>query len=504
MLLIPNSSAPRANIDFLVVLGILGSFIFFMGFALLIPAAIDLIYGEDTWHSFLISAGIAFSVGATLWFSFKPKDELRIREGFLIVSLTWLSLSLVGALPFVISGVLPSFTDAVFETMSALSTTGSTILGGETSSGFQNPLIEDIPKSFLMWRSLAHWLGGMGIIVLSLAILPLLGIGGMQLFQAESPGPTTDKLTPRVQETAKLLWGVYVAFTFVEFLLLWVHPSMDWFEAINHAFSTMATGGFSTKNASIEAFDSVYIDWVIIVFMFIAGINFAMHFRLLRGDHKSFFANREIRFYTLVIFIGIIIISGSLWLMDNYPILDALRYGAFQVLAIVTTTGFGTDNYEVWNTIGAFFLFLLFFTGGCAGSTGGGIKMIRWMILIRNTGREIKQIIHPKAILPVRIGDQTINQNIQRTVLSFFILYIFIFALGAFIISLFGYDIMSSIGASIAAIGNIGPGWGDFGPTDNFAHLPYLGKWVLIMLMMVGRLEIFTVLIIFSPAFWRQ
>ncbi|MCH2451423.1 MAG: TrkH family potassium uptake protein [Gracilimonas sp.] len=504
MLLIPNSSAPRAKIDFLVVLGILGSFIFFMGFALLIPAVIDLIYGEDTWHSFLISAGIAFSVGATLWFSFKPKDELRIREGFLIVSLTWLSLSLVGALPFVISGVLPSFTDAVFETMSALSTTGSTILGGETSNGFQNPLIEDIPKSFLMWRSLAHWLGGMGIIVLSLAILPLLGIGGMQLFQAESPGPTTDKLTPRVQETAKLLWGVYVAFTFVEFLLLWAHPSMDWFEAINHAFSTMATGGFSTKNASIEAFDSVYIDWVIIVFMFIAGINFAMHFRLLRGDHKSFFANREIRFYTLVIFIGIIIISGSLWLMDNYPILDALRYGAFQVLAIVTTTGFGTDNYEVWNTIGAFFLFLLFFTGGCAGSTGGGIKMIRWMILIRNTGREIKQIIHPKAILPVRIGDQTINQNIQRTVLSFFILYIFIFALGAFIISLFGYDIMSSIGASIAAIGNIGPGWGDFGPTDNFAHLPYLGKWVLIMLMMVGRLEIFTVLIIFSPAFWRQ
>lgn len=504
MSLIPNSSAPRANIDFLVVLGILGSFIFFMGFALLVPAIVDLIYGEDTWHSFLISAGIAFSVGAALWFSFKPKEELRIREGFLIVSLTWLSLSLVGALPFVISGVLPSFTDAVFETMSGLTTTGSTILGGATSDGFQNPQIEDIPKSFLMWRSLAHWLGGMGIIVLSLAILPLLGIGGMQLFQAESPGPTTDKLTPRVQETAKLLWGVYVAFTFLEFLLLWVHPSMDWFEAINHAFSTMATGGFSTQNSSIEAFDSVYIDWVIIAFMFIAGINFAMHFRLLRGDHKSFFANREIRFYTLVILIAIFIISFSLWIMDKYPILDALRYGAFQVLAIVTTTGFGTDDYEVWNTIGAFFLFLLFFTGGCAGSTGGGIKMIRWMILIRNTGREIKQIIHPKAILPVRIGDQAINQHIQRTVLSFFILYIFIFALGAFIISLFGYDILSSIGASIAAIGNIGPGWGDFGPTDNFAHLPYLGKWVLIMLMMVGRLEIFTVLIIFSPAFWRQ
>lgn len=499
-----KSNAPRAKIDFLVVLGVLGAFIFFMGFALLTPAIIDLVYDQDTWHSFVLSAGIAFTVGGTLWYFFKPSQELRIREGFLIVSLTWLSLSLVGALPFVISGILPSFTDAVFETMSGLSTTGSTILGGTTSDGFTNPQIEEIPKSFLFWRSLAHWLGGMGIIVLSLAILPLLGIGGMQLFQAESPGPTADKLTPRVQETAKLLWVVYVAFTAAEFLLLWVHPSMDWFEAINHAFATLATGGFSTKNGSIASFESAYIDWVIIFFMFLAGINFAMHFRLFKGDTEAFFNNRETRFYTLIIGIGVVVISGSLWLADNYDILEALRYGAFQVLAIVTTTGFGTDDYELWNSLGAFFLFLLFFTGGCAGSTGGGIKMMRWMVLIRNTGREIKQIVHPKAILPVRIGDQTISQNIQRTVLSFFILYIFIFATGALIISLFGYDIMSSIGASIAAIGNIGPGWGDFGPTDNFAGLPYTAKWVLIMLMMVGRLEIFTVLIIFSPAFWRQ
>ncbi|SMO86718.1 TrkH family potassium uptake protein [Gracilimonas mengyeensis] len=504
MALVSSNPTPRANIHFTVVLGVLGAFIFFMGFALLTPAIIDLVYGSDTWHSFVISAGIAFGFGGLMWYMFKPQQEIRIREGFLIVSLTWLSLSLVGALPFIISGVLPSFTDAVFETMSGLTTTGSTVLGGTTSTGWENPKIEDIPKSFLFWRSLAHWLGGMGIIVLSLAILPLLGIGGMQLFQAESPGPTADKLTPRVQETAKLLWGVYVAFTFIEFLLLWVHPSMDWFEAINHAFATMATGGFSTKNASVEAFDSAYIDWVITVFMFLAGVNFALHFRLFRGDRRLFFANRELRFYSLVIFIGIVVVSSSLWIINNYSILDALRYGAFQVVSIVTSTGFGTNDYELWNSIGAFFLFLLFFTGGCAGSTGGGIKMIRWMILIRNTVREIKQIVHPKAILPVRIGDQAISQNIQRTVLSFFILYIFIFATGAFIISLFGYDILSSIGASIAAIGNIGPGWGDFGPTDNFAGLPILGKWVLILLMMVGRLEIFTVLIIFSPAFWRQ
>tara|TARA_R110000868_G_scaffold37111_1_gene131284 strand:+ start:26446 stop:27957 length:1512 start_codon:yes stop_codon:yes gene_type:complete len=498
------NSLNRPRIDFLVVLGILGSFIFFLGFALLLPLVIDLIYQEETWDAWLLSAGIAFGVGGALWYFFKPQNEVRIREGFLVVSLTWLLLSFVGALPFIISGILPSYTDAVFETMSGLSTTGSTILGGITSDGFANPQIEELPRSFLFWRSLSHWLGGMGIIVLSLAILPLLGIGGMQLFQAESPGPTTDKLTPRVQETAKLLWVVYLAFTAVEFLLLWVHPSMDWFDALNHSFATLATGGFSTKNASIAAFDSVYIDVVITLFMFLAGINFAMHFRLLKGDHKSFLNNRETRFYTLVTLIGIIGITLTLWHFDHRPFLEALRYGAFQVVAIVTTTGFGTEDYTQWYSFAAFFLLLFFFSGGSAGSTGGGIKMIRWMILIRNTGREIKQIIHPKAILPVRIGGQAIDGNIQRTVLSFFILYIFIFVLGAFAISLFGYDLISSLGASITALGNIGPGWGEFSPVDSFAKLPYLAKWILILLMMIGRLEIFTVLIIFSPSFWKQ
>lgn len=494
----------RPQMNLLVVLGILGAFIFFMGFALIVPAGIALIYGENTWLSFLISAGIAFVIGGTLWFFFKPQDEIRVREGFLVVSLTWLFLSLVGALPFVISGILPSYTDAVFETMSGLTTTGATIMGGTNSIGFMNPEIEQLPKSFLFWRSLSHWLGGMGIIVLSIAILPLLGIGGMQLFQAESPGPTTDKLTPRVQETAKLLWVVYVAMTGAEFLLLWIHPSMDWFEALNHAFATLATGGFSTKNASIAAFDSVYIDVVITIFMFLAGINFAMHFRLFKGDLQNFFSNRETRFYSVICMIGIMLVSFSLWYFDGFTLGEAIRYGSFQAVAIITTTGFGTSDYELWYSFGAFFLFLLFFTGGCAGSTGGGIKMIRIMIIIRNTFREVKQIIHPKAILPVRIGDKTVDQNTLRTVLSFIVLYMLIFALGGFVMSLFGYDLQSSFGASIAALGNIGPGWGEFGPTDNFAQIPFLGKWVLILLMMIGRLEVFTVLILFSPAFWKQ
>lgn len=499
-----TTSFNRPQFDFFTVLGILGAFVFFLGFALLVPTIIAFIYGEEVWHTFLSSASIAFVVGGLLYYFFKTDRELRIREGFLVVSLTWLFLSLVGALPFVISGILPSYTDAVFETMSGLTTTGATILGGTTSDGFQNPQIEALPMSMLFWRSLAHWLGGMGIIVLSLAILPLLGVGGMQLFQAESPGPTADKLTPRVQETAKLLWVVYVAFTAAEFLLLWVHPSMDWFDSLNHAFATLATGGFSTKNGSIAAFDSVYVDVIITIFMFLAGINFAMHFRLLKGDTQSFFDNRETRFYTLLTGIAILILSFSLWVFDSYSIGSALRYGAFQAVAIITTTGFGTDNYELWYSFGGFFLFLLFFTGGCAGSTGGGPKMIRWMIIIRNSYREIKQIVHPKAVLPIRIGDKTVDPNIQRTVLSFFMLYLFVFGLGALIMATMGYGMESAIGASIACLGNIGPGWGEFGPTDNFAQIPYIGKWILILMMMVGRLEIFTVLLLFTPAFWKQ
>ena len=500
----PISSLNRPKIDFLVILGILGAFIFFLGFALLLPVGIDLIYSEDTWLSFLISAGIAFISGGLLWWLFRPTEEIRIREGFMVVALTWITLSLVGALPFIISGILPSYTDAVFETMSGLTTTGSTIMGGTTSSGFQNPTIESLPHSFLFWRSLAQWLGGMGIIVLSLAILPLLGIGGMQLFQAESPGPTADKLTPRVQETAKLLWVVYVALTVLEFVLLWLHPAMNWFDALNHAFTSLASGGFSTKDASIAAFDSIYIDIIITLFMFLSGINFAMHFRLFQGDLDTFFNNRETRFYTLITFIGIIIITFSLWYFDGRTFLEALQYGSFQVVAIITTTGYVTDDYELWYTFGASVLLLFFFTGASSGSTSGGLKMVRWMILIRNLGREIKQIIHPRAIIPIRIGDQAIELSIQRTVLSFFILYILIFGFGVILISLFGYDLMSSIGASISALGNIGPAWGEFGPTDNFAQLPYTAKWIFIVFMMVGRLELFTVIILFSSSFWKK
>ncbi len=497
-----DSNRPR--IDFKIITGVMGGLIFFLGIALLFPLFIALIYTEPSWVAFAITAGVSILSGGLLYTVFKPAAELRMREAFLIVTLTWLVGSLIGAFPFTLSGTLESYSDAVFETMSGLSTTGATILGGETHNGNINPSIESLDKSLLFWRSLSHWLGGMGIIVLTLAMLPLLGIGGMQLFKAEYSGSTADKLTPRIQETAKLLWTVYIGLTLLQFLFLWIHPNMNWFDAINHAFSTLATGGFSTKNTSIAGFDSVYIDLIITLFMFLAGINFAMHFRLFSGNVKSFFENREIRLYSLVTILFISAVTLCLWTLEKYSLGEALRYGSFQVISILTTTGFGTDDYALWMPFTSFLLFILFFTGGCAGSTSGGIKMIRIMIIAKNVLREFKQIIHQQAVIPVRIGNRVIESGILKTILSFFVVYFLIFITGSLIISSLGYDFISSMGASIASLGNIGPAWGAFGPTDDYAHLPVAGKWALIMLMMIGRLELFTVLVIFTPWFWKN
>ncbi|MEX2640015.1 MAG: potassium transporter TrkG [Balneolales bacterium] len=495
---------PGSVINIMSVLGILGAFLCFLGLALLIPIIPALIYSEAAWQAFLIPATGSSGIGAILYYLYKPSRELRLREAFIVVGLTWVLLSAVGALPFMLSGVLENYTDAFFETMSGFTTTGATIFGGTTSSGNINPDIESLPKSLIFWRSVLHWLGGMGFIVLSIAILPLLGTGGMQLFQAESSLLSSDKLTPRVQQTAKFLWYVYLGFTVLHFLLLWVHPKMDWFEAINHAFSTLATGGFSTKDASIAAFDSVYIDSVIILFMFLAGINFVLHFRMLRGEILNVTENRELRFYTLVTLIAIALITFSLW-MNHYDTFgEALRYGAFQALSILTTTGYGTDDYTLWPAFALFLIFLLFFTGGCTGSTSGGIKMTRWIILIRSSFREIKQAIHPKGVYPIRMGSKVIDPAVSRTVFSFFVLYLMIFITGVLILSALNIDFISAIGASIACLGNIGPAIGEFGPVNNYAHMPWTGKWVLSLLMLIGRLEVFTVIVLFSATFWKQ
>jgi trk system potassium uptake protein TrkH len=480
------------------------------------PALVGMLYGEPSWWSFIASAGVAFAIGGGAWGLFgRPgqSDDLGAREGFAIVALSWLVLSLIGALPFVLGGVLDTYTDAFFETMSGFTTTGATIFGGGG-----NMAIEAMPNAFLFWRSLAHWMGGMGIIVLTLAILPILGIGGMQLFRAEVPGPSADKLTPRVRETAKRLWLIYVGITVVEVLLLL--PAMSPFDAINHAFATMATGGFSTENGSVGQYDSAYIDWVITVFMFLAGMNFALHYRLLRGKPLTIIGDSELRVYTGLVLGATVLITLGTWqpsaqvLMVGDPldtafsgyasITEALRYGAFQSVAIITTTGFGTADYEVWTPLALGVLFILFFVGGMAGSTGGGPKVIRHMLLFKNAFREMKQLVHPQAVIPMRLGGEVVPNDVMRNVLSFIVLYFMLNGLGIVIMSFLGMDLMSAFGATIACVGNIGPGFGSVGPTDNYAHIPAIGKWVLSILMMAGRLEIFTVLILFAPTFWRQ
>jgi trk system potassium uptake protein TrkH len=499
-----NKSGIRPKIDFKLILGILGAITFFMGFALITPIPIALIYGESFWWTYLVSAGFAFVVGGMFYFVFKPNDEIRPREAFFIVSVTWIVLSLFGSTPFMLTNVLADFSDAFFETMSGLTTTGATIFGGVTSVGHVNMDIESLPKSILFWRSMLHWIGGMGFIVLSVAILPFLSLGSTNLFQAESSVLENDKITPRVQQTAKFLWVVYFGFTVVHFILLWIHPKMDWFDALNHAMSTLATGGFSTKDSSISWYDSTYIDIVVIVFMYLAGISFAMHFRLLRGEVNNFFRNRETRFYTVVSAISIIAISFSLWYQGDYDVIEALRFGSFQALSILTTTGYGTDDYAVWPSLALVMLLFLFFTGACAGSTSGGIKMFRHMILIRTIGREIRQSVHPRAVLPLRVGNRIIEPPMVRKILSFFMLYAMLFLSGAVILSLLGVDPVSALGASIATLGSIGPAVGEFGPTSNYAGLPETGKWLLSALMLIGRLELFTVMVLFSTPYWKE
>ncbi len=493
------------------VAGTLGVLLFFLGIALVAPMLIGIVYKEPTWWAFGVTAAGSLLLGGGLWYSWgRDLETLKIREGFAIVALAWFVLSLVGALPFVLGGVLDSYTDAFFETMSGFTTTGATILGGTAT-----PNIEELPASFLFWRSLAHWLGGMGIIVLTLAILPILGVGGMQLFKAEVPGPSADKLTPRVRETARRLWYIYVGMTVVEMILLL--PVMNLFEAVNHAFATMATGGFSTRNASIAAYNSAYVEWIVTLFMFLAGINFALHYRMLKGQALLVVKNTELRVYVGIVAAASVVMAFSIWrpilemtgrITDTFvghaSFLDALRQAAFQVTAIVTTTGFAAGDYTVWPPLAVGIVFVLFFVGGMAGSTGGGMKVIRHVLLFKNSFREIRQLIHPQAVIPLRVSDKVVSHEVMRNVLSFSVLYLGLVMFGTLVMALVGLDLLSALGASMSSVGNVGPAFGTLGPIENYAAIPTFGKWFLAILMMAGRLEIFTVLIIFVPAFWRR
>lgn len=475
------------------VIHILGFLQIFMAIAMLLPIPFSLHYGQSDWTSLLISSGITAVTGFIAFKSTKFDQDLRPKEGFAIVTFGWLFFSLFGCMPFIISGYIPSFTDAFFETMSGFTTTGASILTD----------IEALPHGLLFWRSFTHWIGGMGIIVLSLAILPFLGVGGMQLFKAEVPGPVADKLTPRITETAKILWGVYVLFSAIETGLLML-GGMNLFEALCHTFGTMATGGYSTKNASIGAYHSAYIDSVIILFMIIAGTNFSIHYRFLRGDLKSYFKNKEFLFFISIIGMATLFIGVDTFLNQYHSLFKTLQKTMFQVVSILTTTGYSTADFEQWSASSQILLFLMMFIGGCAGSTGGGIKVVRIYILMKFVFSEIVRLIHPHAVVSVRLGNTVIPREVLTNVLGFFILFIFLFIVGICLMSAMGLDITTSFGAVAATLGNIGPGLGGVGPTDNYAYLPDAGKWLLSFFMLAGRLEIFTVIILFSPSFWRK
>jgi trk system potassium uptake protein TrkH len=460
---------------------------------MLLPLPFSFYYGGGDHHALLISAAVTAMVGFLAYRFTTLERTLRAREGFAIVTFGWLGFSVFGSLPYLLSGAIPSFTDAFFETISGFTTTGATILTD----------IEELPHGLLFWRSLTHWLGGMGIIVLSLAILPFLGVGGMQLFKAEVPGPVADKLTPRVTETAKILWGVYVLLSAVQTLLL-ILGGMTLFDALCHTFGTMATGGYSTRNASVGAYDSAYIDYVITAFMFLAGANFSLHYRFLRGQWWAYRRDREFLVYAGIVLVATGVIGAELWWYNYDSFAEALRYALFQVVSIQTTTGYGTADYEHWSPSSQYVLWILMFVGGCAGSTGGGMKVMRLHLLFKFSVAEFTRLLHPNAVVPVRMRKVAVPREVVTTILGFFVLYIFLFTLGVLLMTLLGLDILSALGAVAATLGNIGPGLGAVGPTDNYAFIPAIGKWILSLLMLLGRLEIFTVLVLFSPAFWKR
>ncbi|RKZ14300.1 TrkH family potassium uptake protein [bacterium] len=461
---------------------------------LLLPAVVALIYREPDWRYFLAAALTGALAGGSALVFLKGAPDLRLREGFAVVTFGWIWVGLLGALPFWWSGQIPGFTDAVFESISGFTTTGASILTD----------IEGRSHATLFWRALTHWLGGMGIVLLAVAILPLLGVGGMQLFRAEVPGPVAERLTPRIRETAKRLWGVYLLLTVLEVLALLL-AGMGLFDAVCHAFATMATGGFSTHNSSVGGFASPAVEWVIIVFMFLAGVNFSLHYLALSGRWRGYFRDEEFRFYLVILGLATALVVTVLLTVNFYTSgAAAVRHGLFQVVSITTTTGFGTADYLQWPPFTHAVLLMLMAVGGCAGSTGGGIKVMRVLILLKHAKLELRKMLHPRGVFTLWFNNRSLSPGLQTNVLGFFLLFMVVYGSGILILTLGGRDLVTSVGATAASLGNIGPGLGLVGPASNYGSLLGWEKWLLMLLMIIGRLEIFTVLVLFLPAAWRR
>ena len=477
------------------VLRFIGILILFLGLSMAAPLIVSFIYQDGTTRALFNSMLITCGIGLLIFLVTRKNKgaHLNHRDGVAIVTFGWIAAGIVGALPFLMSGAIPDFSNAYFESLSGFTTTGASILNN----------IEGLPEGIIMWRSITQWFGGMGIIVLSIAILPFLGIGGMQLYKAEIPSPVVDKLKPRISDTAKTLWKVYILITAVEIILLSL-GGMSLFEAVNHAFATLPTGGFSPKNASIAYYDSPYLDGIIIVFMLFAGINFSLHYRLLKGDLLIFGKDPECRIFLIMVALFIALITFNIYGAVYESFTRSIQYAAFQVSSIITTTGFVTADYDQWPSLSRNILLLCMFLGAMAGSTGGGMKTMRIMLLAKHARQEMFRIVHPHAITTVKHGGKAVPQEVLSSIWAFFILYLAIFVASAMIMASLGLDMISAFSSVAACIFNIGPGLGMVGPVKNYLDVPLLGKWVLTFCMLLGRLEIYTVFVLLMPAYWRK
>lgn len=478
-----------------VIFRVTGTLLTFFSFTFLIPALVALIYGESTVTTFIMAFAITLASGLLMWLPLRGNRELRGGDGFLITALFYIGLGMFGAMPLYFATATElSFTDAAFESMSGLTTTGATVITG----------LDSLPKSLLFYRQLLQWFGGMGIIVLAVAIFPMLGIGGMQLYRTESPGPAKDnKLTPRITETAKALWYIYLTLTIVCAVAYWL-AGMDVFDAISHSFATVAIGGFSTHDASIGFFDSTAIESVAIVFMMLSGVNFGLHFLVWRRRNPLLYLQDvELRTYLLVL-VGLSAIICSL--LYNHPdsnLQNPLRDGIFQTISVATTTGFTTQNFSQWPSVAPILLLFAAFAGGCAGSTAGGIKIIRVLMIYLQGMREVKRLIHPNGVFPIKLGNVPVADRLVEAVWSFFSVYAFIFLLMVTLVMIAGdLDFTTAFSAVGACLNNLGPGLGDV--ALNYSSLPASVKWMLMFTMMLGRLEIFTLLVLLTPAYWRR
>ncbi len=474
------------------VLNVVGLLQVFLAFFMAMTGFVAVGYGDGDARGFFLAGLVTFACGGAVYARTRFDEDVTAREGYAIVTFAWAATALFGALPYLFTGVLTSPMAAFFEAMSGFTTTGATVFAD----------VESLPHGVLLWRSMTHWIGGMGIIVLVIAVLPYLGVGGMQLFRAEVPGPTPERLRPRIAQTAKLLWFVYFGLTVV-LAGLYLLGGMGLFDAVTHSFSTLATGGFSTKNTSMADM-SPFIQWVTIVFMYLAGVNYALHFRAVTGRFQ-YFRDQEWRFFTTVLFgAAAVIIVLNLTVGAYADVEPAIRDGLFQVLAITTTTGYVSADYELWVPGARLVLFSLFFVGGMAGSTSGGIKTLRVMLLLKQTGNELRKHLHPRAVFVTRIGTKPVRDEVGARVVGFVILYLLLCLAGALALALTGIEPLTAIGGSIASVGNVGPAFADLGPTDNYGWMSSPGLGVLTFLMLVGRLEIYTVILLFHPEMWRD